>query len=72
MKYVEIDLGCNGNAMICFENIIALEMLSNGIKIEYPTKLIRLTCASVERTTKMDEVLINQAYDKIKKILEKL
>lgn len=71
MKYAEIDLGSNGKAMISYENIISIETRGNSINIEYPTKSINLVFASIRSTAESD-AMRNLAYDKIKKILEKL
>lgn len=71
MKYVEISRGNGSRAMVSFQDIISIETAGNYLHIEYPTKTLNLSFTSTRGTSDSD-AMRDLAYDKIKKLLEKL
>lgn len=71
MKYVEISKGNGSRSMVSVQDIISIETSGNYLLIEYPTKTLSLSFTSIRGTSDSD-AMRDLAYDKIKKILEKL
>lgn len=71
MKYVEISRGNGSRSMVSFQHIISIETAGNYLNIEYPNKTVNLLFTST-RSTSDSDAMRDLAYDKIKKLLEKL
>lgn len=71
MKYVEISTGNGNKGIVSLQDIICMGTSGNYLNIEYPTKTVSFLFTSTRGTSDSD-AMRDVAYDKIKKLLEKL
>lgn len=71
MKYHEFRTGDNEYTTICHEHIVAVECSGDTIYIHYTDNKIVMKFSS-QRSTKDAYLLRDEAYNKLRKILEKL